>query len=311
MINFLRKIFFDISLLYINFIHWNISKVLIYVFSFLLWALLSSPFFILIVVVAYFDPVNWKDIIYNFLTTQSIWLSLITALSSHLFYIILQSILFVLAVGFLIFGYNYKIILLSNLYFSYLDWEKISYMKNIYFNTKKIFSYLSILSWIALVLLIPFLFFKIVFFILLFLFWWINEVSVLMQENGSSNMFSILAWIFFFISILVFLYLAYRLTFAYVIMLDKNYKENQKWIFYIKESFKITSWMKIFKFILVMIIFTILILPFDYIWKSLEELNFWSFLFWVFVFLVLNWLFEMLVISVYRNIMLDKKEEIV
>gem|GEM_PF-4549742 len=43
-------------------------------------------------------------------------------------------------------------------------------MKNIYFNTKKIFSYLSILSWIALVLLIPFLFFKIVFFILLFLF---------------------------------------------------------------------------------------------------------------------------------------------
>jgi len=265
----------------------------------------------LIVVVAYFDPVNWKDIIYNFLTTQSIWLSLITALSSHLFYIILQSILFVLAVGFLIFGYNYKIILLSNLYFSYLDWEKISYMKNIYFNTKKIFSYLSILSWIALVLLIPFLFFKIVFFILLFLFWWINEVSVLMQENGSSNMFSILAWIFFFISILVFLYLAYRLTFAYVIMLDKNYKENQKWIFYIKESFKITSWMKIFKFILVMIIFTILILPFDYIWKSLEELNFWSFLFWVFVFLVLNWLFEMLVISVYRNIMLDKKEEIV
>lgn len=313
MINILKQIFFDLTLLYKNFLHWNISKILISIFSFLLWALLSLPFFALSIWLAYFDPIDWKDIIYSFYTIKSFWLSFMTALSSHLFYVIIEWFLIILAIGFFMFGYSYKIITITKLYFSYLKWEKLSFMKNIYFNIKKILSYLSVISWIALILSLPFLFFIIVFFILLFSFWWIEEVSNMLANYWVTNMFSITAWIFFFICILVFLYLAYRLTFACIVILDENYDETQKWIFYIKESFKITSWIKIFKFLLVILIFSIIMIPFDYIWKIVEDMSFLNFLYRIFIFLLLWWVFEMLIVSIYKNIMVGsiKKEEIV
>ncbi len=306
--NLFKNIFSDLILLYKNFIHWNISKILILVFSLWLWILLSLPFFALTFVIAYLDPIDWKDIIYNYYTTQSVWLSLMTALSSHLFYVILVWVLFLVAVWFFFFWYSYKIITLTKLNISYLDWEKIPYMKNIYFDVQKILSYLWVVAWGWLILLIPFIIFIIIFFVLIGIFWWIEEVWTMIKSNWVSNPFSITTWVFLLIWVLGFIYLAYRLTFSYIILIDdKNYKEVQKSIFYIKESFRISSWIKIFKFFLFLIIFTIIMLPFDYIWRNLEETWAYAFLYWIFVFLIINWLFEMLVLSIYKHIMLDKK----
>lgn len=312
MIQTIKNILADISVLYKNFFHWNISKVLILITSILLWILLSLPFFIILAVVVFFDPIEWKDIIYNYYTTQTIGLSFMTALSSHLFYILIEWFLFILAAGFFMFWASYKTITMTKLNLDYLSGEPTAYLKNIYFDFWKIFKFLWVVSWIWLILLIPFLVFVISFFVILFLFWGIEQVSEMIKE-WYLNMFSVLTLSSFFINLLVFIYLAYRVTFSYILILDeKNYPETQKALYYVKESFKITSWLKIFSFFAVLIAFTLIMLPIDYLWKYLE--NFWSlvvFIYWILIFLVINWIFEMLIVSVYRNIMLDKKEEIV
>lgn len=321
MIQIIKNIFGDISLLYKSFFHWNISKILIVIFAFLLWILVSLPFFAILWIVVYFDPIDWKDIAYNYYTTESFGLSLMTALSSYLWYIILEWILFILAVWFFMFGYSYKTISLTNLNLSYLNQEKIGFFKNIYFNFSTIWKYLWVISWISLILLVPFLLFLIIFAVTLFSLWWLDVVSNMVRESYT-NPFTIIVWVSFFTLLLVFLYLAYRMSFSYVIMLDdKNYTEKQKALFYVKESFKISSGVKIFKFLLMVIIYTIILLPFDYIWGKVEEMELVSFLYWILIFFVFGWVFEMLVVSIYKNIMLwennleifntEEKEEIV
>lgn len=313
----LRKIFFDISLLYKNFIHWNISKALIFVFSLLLWILIALPFLILLWILIYFDPINWNEIISSYLATNSVWMSFLSALNENLLFMIIEFLLVITIISLFIFWYSYKIITLTNLNFSYLKWEKINYFKNIYFDYKKILTYLYILSRIWLILFLPILVFVLIFVILLFSFWWVEQVSNMIYTNWFFNYFSIILAISFFVLLLIFLYLTYKMTFAYIIMLDeKNYPNKEKWLFYIKESYKITSWIKIFKFLLIIILITIFFYPIGIIWKYIEW--FWklfSFIYWIIIFLFLNWLVEMIFVSMYKNIMLDKiikvkKEEI-
>lgn len=369
MIQVIKNIFGDISLLYKSFFHWNISKILIVIFAFFLWILVSLPFFAILWIVVYFDPIDWKDIAYNYYTTESFGLSLMTALSSYLWYIILEWILFILAVWFFMFGYSYKTIRLTKLNLAYLNQEKIEITKKEYFliiftilnaivlflatlidinlvkiillivsifftlfnliivfliiksEIKRLFTYLWVISWISLILLVPFLLFLIIFAVTLFSLWGLDVVSNMVRESYT-NPFTIIVWVSFFTLLLVFLYLAYRMSFSYVIMLDdKNYTEKQKALFYVKESFKISSGVKIFKFLLMVIIYTIILLPFDYIWGKVEEMELISILYWILIFFVFGWVFEMLVVSIYKNIMLwennleilntEEKEEIV
>ena len=70
-------------------------------------------------------------------------------------------------------------------------------------------------------------------------------------ESTASNYFSLALGITAFLCFLAFLYLAYRLSFSYMIMMDaKNYPETKGASFYIKESFAVSKGIKIFKFIL-------------------------------------------------------------
>lgn len=129
-------------------------------------------------------------------------------------------------------------------------------------------------------------------------------------DSGSTNYFSVSLFISLFINILIFLYLAYRMSFAYIILMDsKNYTQKQSASFYLKESFALTKGLKIFKFILVLIVFTILMFPIDYIGGKIDELHqVFVMVYSLFIFLVLGGVFEMLIVSLYRRVMLDKKE---
>jgi len=104
-----------------------------------------------------------------------------------------------------------------------------------------------------------------------------------------------------------FLYLAYRVSFSYMILMDsKNYPEKKSAMFYVKESFFISKGVKIFKFILFLILFTLIMLPFDYIGNYVET-HFASFIFiyGIILFVILGNIFEMYVISIYRRVMLE------
>lgn len=305
-----KNILIDLSLVYKNFIHWNVSKILIYIFWFFLWVVLSLPFLIILGLFMFFDPISWKEVVSNYVSSGwSIWMSLVAEIYNNFVILIIELIIFFLAIGFFIFWFSYKILTTINLYLSYLKWEKIKYMKNIYFNIKIIFSYLK-LSWVVTwILAIPAVVFIISFFVLLYSFWGVD--SVLSMLYTWENMFSIILWIVFLLCLLVFIYLAYRLSFSYVIFLDKdNYAEENKIYFYVKESFKITSWLKIFKFLLLIILFSIFMMPFDYLWKIVENYHQVIVLIYSFIiFLTISGLFEMYIVSIYKRVMLNLPEQ--
>lgn len=313
MIQVIKNIFFDISLLFRNFIHWTSSKIVIYILSFLLWLLLSLPFLIILWILVFLDPINWNDIVFNFTTTQSVWLAFLEAISTHFIYLIFEVLIAVLAISFFAFGYSYYILPLTNVYLSYQKWEKLPISQNIYFDFKSIKKYLYIVWWQSLAFLIPFLVFIIVFFVLIFSFWWVEKVFSTYQ-NEMFSYFSLSLWITFLILFLVFIYLAFRVSFAVILFLDKNKNPEEKsWLFYVKDSFNISSWLKIFKFLWVLIIYTIILMPFNFLFSFLWDYENWIIDFWVFLvnFLVFSWLFEMLLLSIYKNVMIwENKEEV-
>ena len=113
--------------------------------------------------------------------------------------------------------------------------------------------------------------------------------------------------------ILAFLYLAYRMNYSYIIMLDEeNYPQTQSALSYVKESFKITSGVKIFKFVWVALLFSLCImLPIDYLAQYLENIDaqVLGFVYGIIIFLCINGLFEMLLVSTYYSIMLPQTEK--
>lgn len=304
----IKKIFLDLWILYKNFIHWNISKILIYLFSFLLWILFSLPFFLVLSILFFVDPINWKDIISTYFTTGTVGFSFFEAISVWIWYIILEWLLFILWFFWFIFWYSYSFINILNLNLKYLNWEKISYMKNVYFDFTYIKKYFYILNWLWLFFLVFLLLFLFIFFIVVMLFWWIDSVYNLSITNTYFNIFTLILFIIF---VFVFLYYAFRLSFWYLVMLDDNNDiKNIKWIYFIKRSYNITSWFKkILIFIGFSFMFAVLFDIIDYVWDMLS--TYWEIyviLFSVFVFLVFNWIFEMFLVSFYKNILVWKQE---
>lgn len=310
MLKIIKNILWDFWFLYQNFFHWNLSKILINIFSILLWILLALPFFIILWLFIYFDPIAWKDIIYSYIN-WSIWLSFISAISSSLFYVLIEAFLFITWVLIFLFWASYKMILFTKLNIEYKNRNKLNYMSNLYFDKNTIIKYLGIVSWIWIILLIPFLVFLILFTIYIFSFWWIESIYTMTLSNNI-NIFSILSLSTFLILLFVFIYLSYKVSFSYIIMLDEdNLGERKKALYYVKKSFKITNWfIKFIKFLLLIIIFTIFISIIDIVWKEIS--NYWDIvkiLYTVFIFLCINWLFEMLLVWAYYNIMIESSFE--
>lgn len=307
MLQIIRHILSDCSILYKNFLHWNMSKILIYITSFLLWLVLSLPFFVLLGICMYFDPIEWKDIIYNYYTTQTPGVSFWIALMSHYLYIIWEAFLFILWAWFFFFWLSYRVVLFAKLNLWYLKWDVLAYLKNHYFHIKTIWKYLWVMSYVALVFLTLFLIFVLLLVVYVFTLWGVDQIYSMLY-GGGINMFSILSLWTFLMLFLVFIYLAYRMNYSYIIMVDEDrYKDSQKAIFYVKESFRITTWVKVFKFLLVVILFSIVLLPFDIIGEYLSDIESnWAFIYYIFTFLCITGLFEMFLVSTYKHIMLPK-----
>ncbi|MDD5213880.1 MAG: hypothetical protein PHG82_05630 [Candidatus Gracilibacteria bacterium] len=302
-----KNILSDLPLVYKNFIHWNISKVLITVFGFFLGVILSLPFFIVLALFIYFDPIAWKDVISSYFSSGgSIGMSLMAEVYNNYIILIIEGIILFLGFIFFIFGFSYKNLTITNLYLSYLKGEKLEYLKNLYFNFKTIFSYLKLLFLVILILLIPVFIFIISFIILLYSFGGVDSVFNLLN-SGETNIFSVLLGSFALICILAFIYLAYRLSFSYIIFLDKDiYSDENKISFYVKESFNITSGLKIFKFLLLIIIFSIFMIPFDYLGSLVENRHQAIVLLYsLILFLTIGGLFEMYIVSIYKRVMLN------
>lgn len=139
-----QKIFGNITLLYRNFFHWNISKIYIFLYANIVGFIVSLPFV--------------GVIIYQYFTSYSkLGLSVSTEefLLSNIGTIIITVLLILCIATIFIATYTYGNFLLQNVYKSYLRGEKLPYTKNLYFSLKHFRAYMGILGWISLYLLAP------------------------------------------------------------------------------------------------------------------------------------------------------------
>ncbi|MDD5376692.1 MAG: hypothetical protein PHH16_01105 [Candidatus Gracilibacteria bacterium] len=236
-ITHMKQISGNIILLYRNFLHWNISKICIFLYANIVGFIASLPFVGIIV--------------YQYFTSYS-KLGLSTSAEEFLLgnigTIAITVLVFLCIVTIFICTYTYGNFLLQNVYKSYLMGEKLPYTKNLYFSGKHFRAYTGILGWISLYLLAPIL----IGIILIVPFGILAKTSL-----GLSTLVIGGISLMIFIALLVwFLYLAIRLIFSYYILLYSE--EVTKAKVYIDESFRLTK-KKVWKIIFLILPFLIVI----------------------------------------------------
>ena len=258
--SFIKNSFLDVSLLYRNLLSWNISKILIFSYSVVLWFLSTLPFILIFFIYTLFNDTSFLSILNIFFTWE---------LTSNFFLNIIYSlIVFTFVVMF-----SYSNIMLMKVKKTYFKWEKIEYKDKDkeYLNYKKIVRYfvLSILN--ILILLVPVAIFIALMWILYFVAGWFENIQLLLA-SWFNNYFSITSLLLFTITSVSLIYLSYRIIFSYLILSEETIKSDKTCVVsYIKESFLKTKWIKNFlKFWLLITIFTVILVPLGLVWNSLE-----------------------------------------
>lgn len=251
----IKNIFSSVLFTYKNIFHWIFSKILITISSYWIWILFALPFLIIAVAIISFSPL----ILSNFFVWGNVLLD--DAMNNKIWFLLVL-IFFVFSIVSLLLWISYKRFLLAKLNLKYIEWEKLEYKKNNYFNFKLFFKYSKINLIFLLVLLILSLFFWIIFFGIILLFWWLTEIQNILSSN-QINLFSIISFILAIIYILTLIYFMYRIYFAYFILLENN---DCSVIKSVKKSFnKTKSFYKLSKLAWILLIFFILFLPVNYL----------------------------------------------
>lgn len=272
-----KQIYSDIFLVYKNFIHWNISKIIISIVSVLFGILLALPFLLLAILIWYLSPIDWKSIIWAFYMWNSLDIFLLSELFKNIVYfvfIIFLAIFWVLA--FFLWS-SYKYPLISKLYLSYIDGEKRNFFKgNNYFSLKKLWKYTCVLAWLSLYMILPLIIFLVFFIFLLFSFGWLESVSSMM-DHSIVNVFSMLLLMVFVLSLILFFYITYRVQFSLFSFIDNKYYDvNKRAKYFVKDSILLTKSYKVFgQYLLLLISMIVILAPFfliesNILWKQKE-----------------------------------------
>jgi len=247
MIKSIKHTFFDVLMLYKNFLNWNIKKSIIFIWSYFFAFVVSLPLFILFFLIAYFLWEDLKEVIFNLIMKKSLW----SYLLSILFYI-------TLSIFYLFLFYRY--LLLAKFYLSYLNKEERKIKNNYYLDFKKIKRYLVLSFIIFWVIFLLFIIYVLIFVILFFLFGKFEGIEKLLV-TWDANWFSIITLIITIIWIFSLIYLVYKLIFSYFFLIEDK-ENNLKILDCIKKSIKKTKWVKKFiKFIILTILFVSILIP--------------------------------------------------
>lgn len=246
----------DVFLLYKNFLHWNISKLIMNIAALIVGLVLAFPFFLFAVFIGLIDPIPWMSLIY----LQLQWVNpLIEALSYASVYtfsfVVMTLVMLITFVIFLIWN-AYSNVLLARVYGWYIDDQKLAYKDNYYLSTAHIKKFVFLALWHGVILFIP-----------LLILW--SFVLVLAALNGGElitfELFSILLLFVVLIWIFVVSYTLFRIVFSVIFLSfdePKVVSQHKAWR-YIKKSFKLTSWIKKYlKFLFVFAFFFLITHPF-------------------------------------------------
>lgn len=270
MLQLIKTIFGDVQKLYLNFVHWNVSKLVYYIYWVLLALVGIIPVFLLFLLTIWFSDLSIA-MIADFFAWTANGFELIGAVFASPIASILGLLLLVIMVLVWYSALSYGEYLIYGLNFDYIKSKtpKI-FSKKRYLNWKFLWKYILVWAWLSLFVIIPYLVFALIFLVIVLYFGDpINlHAYILSQPNGA---LVISLFVGFIVTALVSLYIAYRLWFSFLILADTK-KTNVKSLSYIKKSFSITKkWSKLWKFLVIFIITFIVALPVLVIWDTLEE----------------------------------------
>lgn len=130
----LKHISQNIALLYKNFLHWNISKICIFLYANIMGFVISLPF-AGIIVYQYF----------NSYSALGLSVSAEDFLSDNIGTIIITILALLCIITVFLCTYTYGNFLLQNVHKSYLAGKKLPYTENLYFSGKHFRAYIGIL----------------------------------------------------------------------------------------------------------------------------------------------------------------------
>lgn len=255
----------DIMLIYKNFIHWNLSKIVINIIAIIVWIIFALPFMLFAWFVWLIDPIPWV----TFISYQIQWVSpileVLSYASLHTFSFVIMTISMILALlAFLIWN-AYSNVLYVRLYTSYLEDEKLSIWGHIYLSQDRLKRFVAIALWHLVYISVPA-------FIVLFI-----TIVIIIFHNAWVFSFEVFSWILLIITLLsIFLlsYIIYRLLFSIVILARESSSKLVKYSgrHYIKKSLSLTSWWRNYtKFLFVLSAIFLLMYPLGTIWDTLKR----------------------------------------
>ncbi|MDD2487752.1 MAG: hypothetical protein PHS92_05280 [Candidatus Gracilibacteria bacterium] len=229
----------NVLILFKRFFHWNISKIIIYIYSILVGTLFSSVFIVLSYYIfrnlsSRFDPTSMLSLV----QTGKLNPALITSFLENIWLVLLLVLNVGIIFSFYVFAFIYGDILLQNVYRNYLIGKKLAFTDNWYFSFKHMGKYLGVLGWVGLYLLRPLLILLVGFLVLFGL----SYSGVLSWAQGDSGniILGVVTFIIFASSLYYFFYLGIRLAFSYIAFIfSRNLNVNSK--LYIEESLSVTK----------------------------------------------------------------------
>lgn len=144
----IKTTFSDVAKLYKNLVHWNLSKLSIYVFSLIIALWVTLPVVFVSIIICW---ILWIDWVWYTLAYQSNSLNT-TVLQTADFWIYALFAVISVAVFFLM--YAYARVMYFDLNLQYLENKKASYMKKEFFSVGKILRFFSIAGYWFLYLFI-------------------------------------------------------------------------------------------------------------------------------------------------------------
>ncbi|MCK9272057.1 hypothetical protein M0P65_00735 [Candidatus Gracilibacteria bacterium] len=291
----------NLKTVYINFLHWNISKIIIRIYSILAGLIISSPFLALSVYLIFkLSKVFNTQSLSLFINSGDIDANLLTAFISNIWSVLFLILILVLVFGFFVFTFMYGDFLIQNIYKGYIEKTKIPYSKNLYFSWTHIYKFLGVLTRKSLYLLIPVLILLGGILVLAILY----STGKITNDPTNPNMLLGAVSLLYFIGTSIFLaYLFIRLSFSYISFIYTD-RISLPAKHYVEKSFELTKG-NIFKILFLLVPFLAL---YSFITLILDILNLSNFLYFILTFLTMSSILYVVIISIYN--ILNKKKKV-
>jgi len=249
-----KKILWDIVFVYKNFLHWNMSKIFSLVCSFAVGFVLALPFVVCMLIIAFIDPIDWMNVLRQ---ESFLWqLANIENVFWSLGVFLLGTLAFIM---FFIWS-GYYLIYMLRLSLSYVEGKRMKKKKLLHVSRKSFFCFFRMSCLNFLAIFTPVVIWLFIWSFGTYFFWIAFEQSLITRM--------LLVGVYVLI-----VYITYKVQFSFLIFADTKVTKNTSYkaLKYIKKSIEIARPKYFIKFVIIVFLYFLILLPFRSIDSSLES----------------------------------------